>query len=235
MFHTRVAASLKTPRQAAPHWRQAIRLDPLRLDYHVRYARFLLDHGAEKAAEAALREAVKSFAPHPELQRLLGLSLYAQGETEAALDAFLKAIDLAPDEEGLYASLETLLPPPAPRLAEVRERIERYEARQPGQPLAPYLLALCSGPDSREALLRKALSIDATFWPALFELHKVHQERGEGAEGRRLLEEVVRLHPGYPPAWYALAQAYAAAGERDKARRARARHHELTAAAPARP
>ncbi len=70
----------------------------------------LLDARQEKRAEAVLQVAVKAFPKQAELWRLLGLALYAQGRNAAAVTAFVAAIDLAPEEESLYAGLETLLP-----------------------------------------------------------------------------------------------------------------------------
>lgn len=179
----------------------------------------LLDARQEKQAEALLRAAVGTFASEAELWRLLGLALYAQGRNAAAVEAFVKAIDLAPEEETLYAGLETLLPAgPA-----VRTRLEKFAARHPERALGWYLLGLERGED---ALFEKAWGLEGEFWPAAFALHK----RAEPGRAVELLERVVALQPGYAPAYYALAQLYAKRGEREKALAARKRHHELTAA-----
>jgi tetratricopeptide (TPR) repeat protein len=131
--------------------------------------------------------------------------------------AFVKAIDLAPEEEVLYAGLETLLPAGA----EVERRLAAYAARHAGSAMGWYLLGLERGD---AALFEKAWGLDAKFWPAAFALHR------SVAPGRAvaLLERVVELNPEYGPAYYALAQLYAKAGEREKALAARKRHHALT-------
>jgi cytochrome c-type biogenesis protein CcmH/NrfG len=179
----------------------------------------LLDARDEKQAEAVLRAAVATFAGEAELWRLLGLALYAQGRNGAAVEAFVKAIDLAPEEETLYAGLETLLPAGAG----VGARLEKFAARHPERALGWYLLGLERGDD---ALFEKAWGLDGGFWPAAFALHK----RAEPGRAVQLLERVVELQPGYAPAYYALAQLYAKRGDREKALAARKRHHELTAA-----
>ncbi len=177
----------------------------------------LLDARQEKRAEAVLREAVRAYPGEAELWRLLGLAVYAQGRNEDAVAAFVKAIDLAPEEETLYAGLETLLPAGK----EVERRLAGYAAGHGGSAMAWYLLGLERG---EAALFEKAWALDAKFWPAAFALHR------SVAPGRAvaLLERVVELNPEFGPAYYALAQLYAKAGEREKALAARKRHHELT-------
>jgi predicted Zn-dependent protease len=185
-------------------------------------AQELLNGRREKAAEAALREAVKAFPKVAEAHRLLGLALYAQGRNEAAIDSFLTAIDLAPEEEALYAGLETLLPNEARRQA-VEARLRRYTGAHAGSPLGWYLLGLATG---SEREWEKALELDPNFWPAAFALHK----RAEPERAIVLLELVIGRNPEYAPAFYALAQLYAKRGDRERALAARKRHHELTVA-----
>ena len=180
------------------------------------HARQLLDDRHEKQAEAALREAAKTQAKEPELHRLLGLALYAQGRNEPAIDEFLAAIDLAPNEQTLYAGLETLLPN-EPRRPAIEARLKPFAATSP---LGKYLLGLQT---ASPALFEAALNQDPSFWPAAFALHKsVPTERAI-----QLLEQVTTQNPNYAPAYYALAQLYAQQGDREKAQAARIRHHQL--------
>lgn len=182
-------------------------------------ARVLLDERHEKQAELALREALKTQKNSAEAHRLLGLALYAQGRNESAIDAFLTAIDLAPEEATLYAGLETLLPNDARRAA-IDTRLQAYARKHPDSPLGWYLLALSGGGQSQ---LERALQADPTFWPAAFALHRyVPPQRAI-----QLLELVTAQNPNYAPAYYALAQLYAQTGDREKAGAARKRHHAL--------
>jgi Flp pilus assembly protein TadD len=180
------------------------------------HARQLLDDRHEKQAETALREAAKTQAKEPELHRLLGLALYAQGRIEPAIDAFLTAIDLAPNQDTLYAGLETLLPN-QPRRQAIEARLKPFAAKSP---LGTYLLGLQT---ANPALFEAALNADPTLWPAAFALHKsVPPQRAI-----QLLEQVTTQNPNYAPAYYALAQLYAKSGQREKAQAARIRHHQL--------
>ena len=227
MLHARLAQAADQPESAVGHWNEAVRLDPQRDAYRIAFAQFLLDKRAEKAAEAELREAIAAFPKNPELRRLLGLALYAQGRNAEAIDAFISAIDLTPNEESYYAGLETLLPDAGDRTAAIRDRLRKFISAHPDKALGPYLLALVS-PEQQEGLLRKAIAIDARFWPAYFELHKPVWQRGDVSEAIRLLEKVLELNPEYAPAQYRLGQAHAKAGNRESARRAFEAHHKLT-------
>ncbi|MBY0506822.1 MAG: tetratricopeptide repeat protein [Bryobacteraceae bacterium] len=181
----------------------------------------LLDARQEKRAETLLRAALLEFPKEAELWRLLGLALYAQGRNPAAVTAFMAAIDLAPEDETLYAGLETLLP--AGKAVETR--LAQYAAAHAESALGWYLLGLERGD---AALWEKALALDGKFWPAAFALHR----QAEPARAVALLERVVELNAEYAPAYYSLAQLYGRLGEREKALAARRRHHELVREAP---
>ena len=189
------------------------------LAHQINQSRALLDARQEKRAETSLREALRTHPKEPELHRLLGLALYAQGRNEPAIDSFLTAIDLAPEEETLYAGLETLLPQDNRRQA-IESRVRPYTARHAESPLGWYLLALATGDLSQ---LERALQTDPTFWPAAFALHKY----AAPARAVELLQQVIIQNPAYAPAHYAIAGLYLKQGDREKAVAARKRHHEL--------
>jgi tetratricopeptide (TPR) repeat protein len=157
--------------------------------------------------------------------RLLGIAHYGTGNSQKALEAFLRTIDLAPDEESGYSSLETLLPEVGDRRDEVLQRLKDYCERRPASPLGWYLLALVEG--GREDLLRRAVAAEPSFWPAWFELHKPLLAAERLDEAVQVLERTVALHPDHGAAHYALAQVYARLGNREKALAARRHHHDL--------
>jgi tetratricopeptide (TPR) repeat protein len=227
MLHSRLAKAASSPESTVAHWKEAIRLDPRRESYRIALGQFLLDARADKAAEAELRESVAAFPKTAEFHRLLGLALYAQGRNAGAIDAFIQAIDLDPRQESYYAGLETLLPDAGDRKGVILDRLKKFAGANPDKAMGPYLLALLV-PEQSETLLRKAISIDARFWPAYFELHKPVWQRGDVPETIRLLTKVIELNPEYAPAHYRLAQAYAKAGKLADARREFDVHHRLT-------
>jgi tetratricopeptide (TPR) repeat protein len=145
---------------------------------------------------------------------------------------FLRVIDLEPDAEASYASLETLIPNAGARLDTIIAKLRGFAERKPGSPLGHYLLALAIAartPSAAEVepLLRKAVQCDPQFWPAWFELHKPLLDAGNAEEAARVLTRAVELNPEFAPARYSLAQVLTRLGNRDGAREQRRIHHEL--------
>jgi tetratricopeptide (TPR) repeat protein len=196
------------------------------VNYYIDLAGLFLRHNTAEPAEMVLLSAVRRFPQHGESWRLLGVARYGLGQTDEALDAFLQAIDAAPEMETAYASLETLLPAVEARAGEIIPRLRRFSEINPSSPLGPYLLALML-PDESEALLRKAVKTAPDFWPAWFQLHKKLKEREQWESAAAALRKTVALKPDYPPAYYALAEHYIRIGDQAGAAQAREKHHKL--------
>src|SRR5260370_41813410 len=136
------AAARNDAPTAAKEFQEAIRFDPRRPVYYLELAQLFLDHDTAEPAEVVLKNAVRRFPTNAEVLRLLGLADYAQGKSQEALDAFLKAIDADPDVESAYASLEVLLPDARQRLPEIVTKLRRFSERHPESPIGPFLMAL---------------------------------------------------------------------------------------------
>ena len=209
-----------------------VQLAPQDRDACVRLANLLLEHRNADAARSIVDIGLRVFPNDPELLRLRGLAWYGIGRKDEALNSFLAAMDAAPTDEIVHASVETLLPDLADNLSPVRERLFRFAAQRPDSPLGPFLLALASAlAEDKEKLLRRALVIDPNFWPAYFDLHRLLRERGKSQEAIQALETTLRLNPDHAEAHFALAQLYLEAGDRQNAQKHRAEHHRLRAAA----
>jgi tetratricopeptide (TPR) repeat protein len=213
---------------AVKEFQEAIRLDPTRVVYYLELAQLFLDHDTAEPAGLVLNNAARRFPNNAEVLRLLGLAEYAQGKTQEALDAFLKAIDADPDAESAYASLEVLLPDVQQRAPEVIAKLTRFSERRPASPIGPFLLAMLE-PEKSEALLRRAIGVAPGFWPAYFELHKALKAQEKWDEAAIALAKAVELNPDYAPAHYALAEYYARKGDRARAAQERQLHHKLLA------
>jgi tetratricopeptide (TPR) repeat protein len=225
----------KNPSQAVEQFQLAISLDPSKPAYYMDLASLFLDHRTPEPAAAVLETAAARFPRNAELRRMLGLARYAMGDSQKALDAFLEAIDLAPDSEAMYGSLETLLPEAGSRLDAILVRLRSFSQKKPSSPVSYYLLAqaLLQKPGSEEeseALLRKAAAADPSFWPAYFELHKPLLGRDQLAEAAEALEKVCALNPAHAPSHYSLSQIYARLGDRERSRKHREIHHKLITA-----
>jgi len=222
----KAAAARNDAPRAAKEFQEAIRLDPTRAVYYLDLAQLFLDHETPEPAELVLKNGLERFPKNAEALRLLGLADYAQGKNQEALDAFLKAIDADPDAESAYASLEPLLPDLQQRAPEVIAKLERFSGRRPESPIGPFLLALIDSEKS-EALLRRAIHVAPTFWPAYFELHKILKSQERWEEAAAALEKTVKLNPDFAPAHYALAEYYNRKGDRARAAKERELHHKL--------
>ncbi|MGH9674299.1 MAG: tetratricopeptide repeat protein [Bryobacteraceae bacterium] len=222
----------KEPARAVEEFQNAIRLDPAGQASYADLASLFLDHRTPEPAVAVLETAVARFPKHAEFQRLLGVARYGMGDTAKALDAFLQVIELDPDSESTYVSIETLLPEAGSRLDLIIEKIRAFSGRSPSSPVGHYLLALAlsirsGGVATPEELLRKAIEVAPAFWPAHFELHRTLRARDRFAEAVSALEKTIELNPDHSPSQYALSQLYAQLGEREKSRRHRELHHQL--------
>jgi tetratricopeptide (TPR) repeat protein len=222
------AAARNDAPTAVKEFQEAIRFDPTRPVYYLELAQLFLDHDTAEPAEVVLKNAVRRFPTNAEVLRMLGLAYFAQGKTQEALEAFLKAIDADPDTEGAYASLEVLLPDAGQRLPEIIAELRKFSERHPESPIGPFLLAL-SVPEKSEALLRQAIRVAPGFWPAYFELHKLLKAREHWDEAAAALEKTAELNPDYAPAHYALAEYYNRKGDRARAASERELHHKLLA------
>jgi tetratricopeptide (TPR) repeat protein len=220
------AAARSDAPSAAKEFQEAIRLDPARAQYYVDLAQLFLDHDTPEPAEIVLKNAAQRFSNNAEVWRLLGLADFAQGKTQDALDAFLRAIDADPDAESSYASLQVLLPDAQQRLQEITAKLQRFSKRQPESPIGPFLLALIESQQS-EALLRGAIRVAPDFWPAYFELYKLLKAQERWDEAAAALQRTVQLNADYPPAHYALAEYYSKKGDRTRAAQERELHHKL--------
>ncbi|MGH9658225.1 MAG: tetratricopeptide repeat protein [Bryobacteraceae bacterium] len=220
------------PARAVDAYQRAIGLDPAQPGAYFQIVALFLDHRTPQPAIAMLESAIARFPTDPEFRRRLGLAHYQTGAIQPAIDAFLSALDLEPDADAGYASLETLLPEVGPRLGEIIVRLLGFRARRPASPVGHFLLARAlalEGDSGKEVatLLRQAVQADGSFWPAHFELAQMHGAEGRIEEVIRSLESVVKLNPGYAPAHYNLAQHYAQAGDRPRAVEHRKTHHAL--------
>jgi tetratricopeptide (TPR) repeat protein len=217
------------PAAAAGAFQRAIQLDPADARAYLNLVALFLDHRTPLPAIAVLDSAIARFPKDTEFRRLLGLAQYQTGDFDKAISAFLSAIDLDPNADAGYASLETLLPEASARLPEIIERLRGFRKRRPNSPVGHFLLAraLAVGQTPQagdiEQLLRQAVQVDPTFWPAHFELAQLLQPDA----AIQALERVIKLNPEYAPAHYNLAQLYAQKGDRVRSIDHRKKHHAL--------
>jgi predicted Zn-dependent protease len=220
---------------AARRMERAIELAPANRQLRVDLTQLYLDHRTPEGALRAADAALERFASDAELLRLKALALYGLGESQAAIDAFLAAIDGDPSAEIAYASLETLLPEAGDKLPAIVERLEAFSIDQPQSPVGPFLLGVAlairsHGEPRAPLMLREAVRRAPEFWPAWFELHRPLEQAGDAAGAIEALEKTVALNPEHPEARFALARLYAKVGRKQDAIEARREHHRVMTA-----
>jgi tetratricopeptide (TPR) repeat protein len=221
------------PREAVGAYQRAIQLDPAEAGGYLRLGALFLDHRTPQPVIAVLESAAVRLSKNFELRRMLGLAYYQTGNFDKAIDEFLAAIDIDPDSDIGYASLETLLPTADARLPEIIARLRAFQKRRPESPVGHFLLARALAAQATapaaemELLLRQATKADPKFWPAYFELAQLDESRKQSDSAIQSLMQVVKLNPDYAPAHYNLAQLYAQKGDRVRAIEHRKKHHAL--------
>ncbi len=234
-FYRQLAKKLlaaREPSGAVEAWQEAIALAPGDASPYAELAGLFLDHRTPEPAIAVLTAALARIPNDADLLRLQGLAHYAAGENAKAIEAFLRLMDLAPDAEESYTTVETLLPEAGDQLPGITARLRRYSSARPSSPVGHFLLAQAlavsePGTSQIETLLREAIRVEPKFWPAHFEVHKALLARGAVRDAAGALERAVELNPDYAPARYALAQVYAALEDRIRAAAERRAHHAL--------
>ncbi|MDY0060944.1 MAG: tetratricopeptide repeat protein [Myxococcota bacterium] len=227
--HHELARSLATLGEldaALHHLGEALHLDPTRLSAYETTAQLLWSLDKPRAAVEFLRRAVASL-PASELYLLLaraavvaqdGLTaqqairwLRAHTEPSAARELELGSLHLAlgelPQAEADFAVAAELAPDsPAVAHALATLCLERHQREE------------------AEVHFRRALTLDATHWPAMNDLGLLLLTQGRTAEAVRILRRAVSQQPGEAASHLNLALALLAAGAR-----VAARHHARAA------
>jgi Tetratricopeptide repeat/Peptidase MA superfamily len=139
------------PQEAAEAFRQALRLEPRRLEamVGVGLAEFLLGHFDD--ARQPLEAALQIDPSVTEASRLLGHVLYRKGDVDAAIRVYEQALTRAPGDAMIAARLETW----------------RHEAELHGrfnQRLGDHFTVLFEGPAEEAIAARTVELLEAAYW-----------------------------------------------------------------------
>jgi len=197
----------------------------------------LLLRGDYRQAADVFREGAAQYPLAGHMLVALGVSYFAAGNYDEAVEAFCKAADLNPDDRRPYFFLARANGSSAGAMALVLDRLELNAKNHPADAAAQYEYALAlwrahlqgqgTVDNSRvEQLLRSALALDDSLAEAHFELGVVlSPTRPEQAMTE--LERAAFLQPDWAEAHYRLGQLYERAGEKDRARRELAEYERL--------
>lgn len=190
--------------------------------------------GAELLLHRALEPAAEVFTKghrfFPRSVRMLvglGVTSYASGSNEQAVQQLLEACDMDPADPDPYLFLGKIqeaekIEPPG-----LVERLKRFSGLQPENAKANYYYAVGLAKESLgadnsglvESLLQKALQLDTHFGDAYLQLGILYAGQKEYAKAISAYEKAIENTPFPEQAHFRLAQVYRQTGEQQKARK----------------
>ena len=215
-----------------PELEEAIRLKPDNESYYFDLMQVLLSHYNFDVAIQAGEAGRKIFPWSAQMAIATGVAYFGRNQSDAAIDAFLAAIDLDPAVEQPYFFLSRLLGESRGRLPEIARRFADFEKRNPQSYLGYFLharslMVQSLEPEHAEGLLRKSIALDAQYWESHFNLGALLGNRGAWAEAEKEFRRSTELNPKDPTTHYRLFRALAALGRTQEAEAELARQREV--------
>jgi tetratricopeptide (TPR) repeat protein len=217
--------ALDLPVQAESAARRALALHPLRADTRIALARALLSQGRGDEALEELETAARQEPDDGDVRYGVGRLLLQTGLTDAALEHLEAAARLRPGRYWVHYDLGRALHARgrAQAAMTVFERAVRLEPERVDALSAAGAVALSSGDLSRARdYLVRAMAADVDYLPARINMGLLEVGAQRYDVGIELLEAVIDRATDPAPLWSALAGAYRATGQIQKARAAMA-------------
>jgi len=230
--------------EAVKHYQEAVRLDPNNDKFAFDLGAELIAHENYDAARLLFHAAQERFPRVARIYLGAGTAEFLRGKTDAAVDAYLKAVELSPDYEPAYLFLGEAFSFSEGRSTEVVSVLSRFAAKKPESFGAQFYYGaalvkdLQNGGDQASSdraisILRQAEHLkpeDARVYYLLGELFRLRKEFAEAATE---FQKAIALDPNYPEPLYKLGQVYLRLGKQDDAKAMFARHREVLAKAEA--
>jgi len=191
----------------------------------------LFDWGADLLIHRAFEPAIEVFTEgnrlFPRSARMLaglGVSWYARGSADRAVERLCQASDLNPNDPNPYLFLGKMQSVETAQSTCMMEKLARFVSLQPENAQANYYYAL--GLSRRndaddlahaQSLLEKAVRLDSKLAEAYLQLGVLYSQRGDSSKAISAYLEAIAANPGLEQAHYRLAQAYNRTGEKAKA------------------
>lgn len=225
---------------AVKHYQEAVRLDPNDDKFAFDLGAELIAHENYDAARTVFHAAQERFPRVARIYLGAGTAEFLRGKTEAAVDAYLKAVELSPDYEPAYLFLGEAFSFSEGRSAEVVRILSRFADKKPKSFGAQFYYGaalvkdLQNGLDQESSeraitILRRAERLkpgDARVYYLLGELFSL---RKQWAEAATEFQKSIALDSNYPEPLYKLGQVYLRLGNQNEAKAMFARHREVLA------
>jgi tetratricopeptide (TPR) repeat protein len=223
-----VDEALGDPLAAVHEFERAARLDPSEENYFAWGSELLLHRAVIEAREVFTRGTV-AYPGSVRMQTALGAALFAGAHYDEAALRLCAASDLDPANTEPYLFLGRVVVTAPNPLPCVVPHLKRFAEMQATNPLANYFYAMAMWKENGqpsdaasvagvEALLKKAVSLDAQCGPAWLQLGVLSDERKDYNGAISYFQKAVAADPEMSEAHYRLGTAYDRLGERDKAK-----------------
>lgn len=222
---------------AADEYQHAARMDPSEANIFSWGSELLL-HQTLNPAIGVFSEGLKRYPESPRLAVGLGLALYWSGRYDDAVNALVKATDLAPADPRAYYFLSKAYGHSHGQANEVIDRFRRFAQLRPhdGQAVYYYAMSLWKGKQAgdpgpllaqTESLLKKAIQIDPSFAQAHLELANLYSQQQKYAVAIPEYQQAIKLDANLVDAYYRLGRAYARLNQNELAQKEFQIHREL--------
>jgi tetratricopeptide (TPR) repeat protein len=202
---------------AASEYYRAAQLDPTEGNIFD-LASFLLQHknyeGFLDNALTFFRYGVQKYPRSAKLTVGLGVTLYAEGRYDDAVETLCAAVDLDPTDPRPFQFLGKVSTVSPAHMPEIRKRLEGFVHLYPNNGPANYYYAvsLWERPEGEpvadmgviEALLKKAIAANPDFYEAHFQLGVLYQDQQKYPDAIREFNQTLTLRPDYSRAHYRL-------------------------------
>jgi tetratricopeptide (TPR) repeat protein len=213
--------------EAVQEYQRATELDPSEPN--------LFDWGAELLLHRALEPATEVFAKgkrfYPRSVRMLiglGVSWYARGSAELAIQYLCLASDLEPSNATPYLFLGKIQNVEKAQTDAVTTRLGRFVALQPQNAMASYYYAISlwkgrKGPEDADtlaevqSLLERSVHLDPELGVGYLQQGILYSERKDFSKAIAAYQKAIEVCPQLEEAHYRLGQTYRQAGEKSKA------------------
>lgn len=211
--------------QAEAYFRLAEKEDPDGADTLYALGSVYLNQQKNKEAREYLQRAVQSQANYPGMKpnawNNLGIVAAREGNTDEAIEYFLKALELNPEHVVALGNLGSGYRQKQD-WENARIVLERALRVSPNDAEVNFSLGMvyaqCNDLERAYEYLQKALAARPAFPEALDSLGIVYFLTGRAHEAKRSLEESIRVAPSYEQSYLDLAKVYALQGDKAKAR-----------------
>jgi Tfp pilus assembly protein PilF/peroxiredoxin len=193
--------------EAVKYFSEAVRLDPVRVQFRVNLAQSLISTGRPAEAQEILEQVVAEASGHSDAHFQLGLAKLRQNDTASARTSLENAVQANPQHGQAHFTLGGLLLKLS-EYAEARKHFEETLKVEPRNPPVIINLAFIALREkdlvAAEQLCKDAIALDAGYADAHYMLGMVYQAAGRFFEARQSFQTTLEYDPANVRAMEAL-------------------------------